>query len=240
MSILSKALSWLSNLLFARTCPICGEPLPSDGPPICPLCEMLAPLTNFHLAEQNPMVTQFWGLMPLHHASAMVWYIHGSGWQRAIHDIKYHRGFHLARELGEWWAVQLAQSEFYRDIDAIVPVPLHWRRRLSRGYNQSEYLADGLAKGLGVSVIRNAVRRSRYNSSQTFHSSTERWDNVEGIFRVTRPELLRGKHLLLVDDVFTTGATIISLGNAILASAEGVTLSVATLSVSRSRFDKIR
>ena len=219
MSILSNAFSWLSNLLFARTCPICGEPLLSDGPPICPLCEMLAPLTNFHLAEQNPMVTQFWGLMPLHHASAMVWYIHGSGWQRAIHDIKYHRGFHLARELGEWWAVQLAQSEFYRDIDAVVPVPLHWRRRLSRGYNQSEYLADGLAKGLGVSVIRNAVRRSRYNSSQTFHSSTERWDNVEGIFCVTRPELLRGKHLLLVDDVFTTGATIISLGNAILASA---------------------
>lgn len=240
MSILSDAIHYLSHLLFVRRCPICGETVAAEGPPLCPLCEMLAPLTNFHLEEQNPMLTQFWGLMPLHHASALVWYIHGSGWQRTIHHIKYHRGFHLARELGEWWAVQLSQSEYYRDIDAIVPVPLHWRRRMSRGYNQSEYLADGLSKGLGVRVIRNAVRRSRYNTSQTFHSSTERWDNVEGIFTVVRPELLNGKHLLLVDDVFTTGATIISMGNAILAATEGVTLSVATLAVSKSRFDKIR
>lgn len=240
MSILSDILLPIVCLISPRQCPICGEEIETYGPPVCPLCEMMAPMTNFHFKEENPMMTQFWGLMPIHHASAFVWYIHGSGWQRTIHNIKYHNSYYLALKLGEWWATFLSQSEYYRGVDAIVPVPLHWRRRLGRTYNQSEYIAEGLAKGLGVKMISNAVRRTQYNDSQVKHTASERWENVEGIFSVTRPEKLNGKHLLLVDDVFTTGATIISLGNAILAATEGVTLSVATLAASSSRFDKVR
>lgn len=186
------------------------------------------------------MLTQFWGLMPIHHASALLWYIQGSGWQRAIHNIKYRDAYHDARNLGRWWATQLAESPYYGSVDAIIPVPLHWRRRLRRTYNQSEYLAEGLGRELGIKVIYDAVRRVRYNESQTHRTTSERWQNVENIFAVIRPERLAGRHLLLVDDVFTTGATIISLGNAILAATQDVTLSVATLAVSKAHFDKIR
>lgn len=200
----------------------------------------MAPLTEYHMQEENPMLTQFWGLMPIHHASALVWYIHGGSWQRVIHDIKYRNNYLTARNLGRWWATILQQSPYYREVDIIVPVPLHWRRRMQRTYNQSEYLAQGLAEELNLRVVDNAVRRVRYNESQTYQSTNERWENVEGIFRVTKPHKLNGRHILLVDDVFTTGATIISLGNAILQATEGVTLSVVTLSLSKSRFDKLR
>lgn len=240
MSILSNIFSSVGNLIAPRRCAVCGATISNQGPPICTTCEVLAPLTNFHLEAENPMLTQFWGLMPVEHASALVWYIQGSGWQRAIHDIKYRQAYRVAHELGLWWSAFLEHSPFYSDIDAIVPVPLHWQRRLSRTYNQSEYLAEGLSRGLGVELLRNAVRRSHYNHSQTLHSSAERWGNVEGIFSVVRPEELNGRHLLLVDDVFTTGATIISLGTTILTATEGVRLSVATLSVSKASFDKRR
>ncbi|MDO5496302.1 MAG: ComF family protein [Alistipes sp.] len=240
MSILNNLLSSVGNLIAPRRCAVCGAAISKQGLPICTTCEVMAPLTNFHLETENPMLTQFWGLMPVEHASALLWYIQGSGWQRAIHDIKYRQAYGVARELGLWWSAFLEESPFYSDIDAIVPVPLHWQRRLSRTYNQSEYLAEGLSRGLGVQLLCRAVRRSRYNHSQTLHSTAERWGNVEGIFSVVRPEQLHGRHLLLVDDVFTTGATIISLGNAILAATQNVRLSVATLSVSKARFDKRR
>lgn len=240
MSILNNLLSSVGNLIAPRRCAVCGAAISKQGLPICTTCEVMAPLTNFHLETENPMLTQFWGLMPVEHASALLWYIQGSGWQRAIHDIKYRQAYGVARELGLWWSAFLEASPFYSDIDAIVPVPLHWQRRLSRTYNQSEYLAEGLSRGLGVELLCRAVRRSRYNYSQTLHSTAERWGNVEGIFSVVRPEQLNGRHLLLVDDVFTTGATIISLGNAILAATQDVRLSVATLSVSKARFDKRR
>ena len=127
----------------------------------------------------------------------------------------------------------LRESGLYADVDVVVPVPLHLWRRLFRGYNQSEYIARGVAKELGVKVLVDSVCHHRYNSSQTSRRSDERWDNVEGIFRVRRKDELVGKHVLLVDDVFTTGATIMSLGTTILNSVEDVRLSVAALATSR-------
>ena len=104
---------------------------------------------------------------------------------------------------------------------------------MCRGYNQSEYLADGIARELGVKVLRHSVMRHRYNKPQARRTQEERWDNVEGIFRVRDAESLRGKHILLVDDVLTTGATVISLGEEILNKVEDVRLSVAVLAVPR-------
>ena len=139
----------------------------------------------------------------------------------------------MAYDLGRWYGACLHEGGLFSAVDVVVPVPLHWRRRLGRGYNQSEYLARGVARELGVECDVGSVRRYRYNDSQVLHSAAERWDNVEGVFRVSRPERLRGKHVLLVDDVFTTGATIMSLGSAILSSVEDVRLSVAVLATSR-------
>ena len=112
-------------------------------------------------------------------------------------------------------------------------MPLHWWRQLRRGYNQSEYLARGIAEELGAKVDVRSVKRCRYNRSQTSRHKSERWENVEGIFKVKRPAVLEGKHILLVDDVFTSGATIMSLGKTILSASPTVRLSVAVLASSR-------
>lgn len=216
-----------------RVCPICGEELQGKGSVVCTMCELTAPLTEIWNEEDNPMVQRFWGLLPIHRASAFLWYVEGSPWRRAIHRFKYEGAWHSAYMLGRWYGRYLKQSELYDDVDVVVPVPLHWWRQIRRGYNQSEYLARGIAEELGAKVDVRSVKRSRYNRSQTSRHKAERWGNVEGIFKVKLPAALDGKHILLVDDVFTSGATIMSLGSAILKVAPAARLSVAVLATSR-------
>ena len=179
------------------------------------------------------MNERFWGLMPVERASAMFWYVEGSPWRDMVHRFKYAGQWRVAYNMGRWYGALLRESGLYADVDVVVPVPLHLVRRLFRGYNQSEYIARGVARELGVKVDVGSVSRYRYNSSQTTQRRDERWDNVEGIFRVRRREALKGKHILLVDDVFTTGATMMSLGETILESVDDVRLSVAVLATPR-------
>jgi ComF family protein len=150
-----------------------------------------------------------------------------------VHRFKYTNEWLTSYNLGRWLGILMRQRGNFDDVDVIIPVPLHWWRRLSRGYNQSEYIARGIAKSLGCKVLTHAVRRHHYNRTQTSQSATERWNNVEGIFRVTQPKRLQGRHILLVDDVFTTGATIMSLGETILKAVDNCQLSVATLAITR-------
>lgn len=175
------------------------------------------------------MMERFWGLMPVEHASAFMWYIDQSPWRDAIHRFKYQGAWLSARRFGSWYGSYLKASGHYDGVDVVVPVPLHWTRRMGRGYNQSEYLADGIAEQLGVEVDRCAVYRKRATRKQALRTFSERWQNVEAVFAVRDAERLRGSHVLLVDDVFTTGATIMSLGETILNSVGDVRLSVATL-----------
>ena len=232
MSMLSNLLVDALSLVFPPTCPVCGALLHGRGV-VCPSCEITAPLTNLWLEEHNPMCERFWGLLPVECASAFLWYVEGSPWRSMIHDFKYGGLWRVAYDMGRWYGACLHEGGLFAGVDVVVPVPLHWRRRLGRGYNQSEYLARGIARELGVECDAGSVRRYRYNDSQVSHSAAERWDNVEGVFRVSCPERLRGKHVLLVDDVFTTGATIMSLGSEIISKVEDVRLSVAVLATSR-------
>lgn len=233
MSILSDCLSDLEALLFPPRCPVCGEVLPSGVRLLCLHCRLNAPLTHYWEAWDNPLSRSFWGLLPLQHASSLLFFLPDSGWQRLIHDFKYRGRWRLAYEMGVWYGEMLAASEAYPDIDCILPIPLHWRKRLGRGYNQSEYLAEGIASVLGVPVDRRSVMRHRNNPSQAQRSPQERWENAEGIFRVRHPEQLRGKHILLVDDVLTTRATMISCGRTILEAVPDCRLSVAVLAASK-------
>ena len=121
----------------------------------------------------------------------------------------------------------------YDDVDVIVPVPLHYRRRMKRGYNQSELLAVGMARKMGIGYDFCSLKRVRCNESQTNKSRTERWANVDDVFEVRRADRLRGRHILLVDDVLTTGATISACAEAIIRACEGdVRISVAALAAS--------
>ena len=233
MSILNDMMRDVLSLVIPASCPVCGKRLGRGEAVVCASCEVTTPLTNLWREPHNPMNERFWGLMPVERASAFLWYVEGSAWRDVVHNFKYGGQWRVAYNMGRWFGAELRESGLYADVDVVVPVPLHLARRMWRGYNQSEYIARGIARELGVKVDTRSVGRHRYNSSQTHHRKVERWDNVEGIFRVRRADALRGKHILLVDDVFTTGATIMSLGETILRSIEDVRLSVATLATSR-------
>lgn len=224
----------VASLFMPRSCLACGRVLLEGEESVCLACRYNIPLTNYAKNKENPVKLLFDNVLPVESAMAMFWFVGGTEWQRIIHNFKYHGRWYFAQKMGEWLGEELTDSGNFEDIDLIIPIPLHFRRRLRRGYNQSEQLAIGVARKMGVAYDFRAVRRHLYNESQTLKSRTERWDNVEEIFEVRRAERLRGRHILLVDDVLTTGATITSCASAIIKACGGdVRISVASLAVSR-------
>lgn len=222
------------SLFFPDVCAVCGDTLPDGGDFVCTACRWEIPLTGFWSEADNPVARKFYGQLPLENACSFFFFVHESDFRGLIHKFKYQGGWRLAEKIGRWFGAELAASPLYRDVDVIVPVPLHLRRRLHRGYNQSEYIARGISAATGIPVDASSVRRVKYNESQTRRDRAERWDNVRGIFGVNPRSDLAGKHILLVDDVLTTGATLISCGEAILRRFPDCRLSVATLAVSRN------
>ena len=215
--------------------------MPEGGTLICTWCRADIPLTFFWSQTENPMRDRLWELqLPVERASAFFFFMTGSGFRDVIHDFKYRGGWRTAQQMGAWYGAEMAASALYGDVDVVVPIPLHIRKRLRRGYNQAEYLAEGIAAALGRPVDRRSVVRRIYNKSQTKNDRNKRWENVTGIFAIRNPETLRGKHILLVDDVLTTGATLVSCGQEILSRIPGARLSVATLAVARNELKKTK
>ena len=159
------------------------------------------------------------GMVPVVQASGFLFFVHGSGWRQLIHGFKYRGSWRTAREMGEWYGRYLSESGLYADVECVVPLPLHPFKRCRRGYNQSEYIAEGIAAQLGVPVERRrSVYRRRNTASQARKSHRERPGMSKGPLRFRHPERLAGRHLLLVDDVMTTGATLLSCADEILRS----------------------
>lgn len=234
---MSGLLKDLRDLFLPPVCPVCGGELPEGARTVCNSCRMDAPLTGFWTQVDNPVARKFWGLVPVINASAFLFFVPGNGYRDLIHGFKYAGRWRDALEMGLWYGGELARSGLYAGVDVVIPVPLHWRRRIARGYNQSEYIAQGIAASLGVPMDTRSLRRTRHNPSQTHRTTRERWDNVKGIFSVRRPERIGGKHILLVDDVLTTGSTITACAEAILAADPGTHISIATLAVSRNHLE---
>ncbi|MEG0789260.1 MAG: phosphoribosyltransferase family protein [Alistipes sp.] len=233
MSILSNLFADLRALFFPPLCPVCGQVKGEGGGSICTHCRTEVPLTGFWCELDNPLSQRLWGMIPVVRASAFIYYVRGSGWRRLIHSFKYRGAWRLAREMGCWYGSYLKDSEQYEDIDLIVPIPLHLFRLLHRGYNQSDYIAQGIASQLGVRVETHAVVRHRNNPSQAHSRRSDRWNNVNNLFAVRKPEHLAGKHILLVDDVCTTSATLVSCAEEILRAVPDCRISVAVLAVSQ-------
>lgn len=235
----SGVLRDVASLMLPRTCLACGRELLENEGCVCLACCYNMPLTNFAKHKENPIKLLFENVLPVESATAMFWFVGGTEWQRIIHHFKYYGRWFFAQKMGEWLGRELRDSGNFEEVDLVVPIPLHYGRRLRRGYNQSEQLALGVAREMGVKYEFHSVRRCLYNDSQTSKNYRERWDNVEDIFEVRSVDKLRGKHLLLVDDVLTTGATMASCASAIIKACNGdVKISIASLSVSRRIIDE--
>ena len=217
------------DFVLPQRCFMCGNRLSVQERSICTVCYAHLPFTGYHLAEHSPLEKYFCFYFPIERA---VSYFHHDGerTRSIIYHIKYYGHPEAGEHLAYGYAEELKEHCFFKGIDAIVPIPLHWRRKLERHYNQSYHIAKGISRSTGIPIWENVVKRMVNNVSQTRVARDERLDNVKNIFRVTDAEKVKGKHLLLVDDVITTGATIKSCAKE-LAKVSGVKISVLSLAV---------
>jgi ComF family protein len=195
---------------------------------ICTECFVVIPRTNYHFVEDNPVAQLFWGRCLIEKAAAFSYYNKGSRIRKLIHNLKYNGIREIGYVLGRLYGLSLKTSGFINDIDIIIPVPLHPMKKRIRGFNQSETISMGIADATHLPVDIKLLARTLVSATQTKRSRYERWTNVEGIFQVIDSKSIMGKHILLVDDVITTGSTIESCANELLR-IEGVKVSVVAL-----------
>ena len=219
------------NVLFPSACACCGETLMQGERQICLNClDNLSQTLYTTGPDDNPIERLFAGRADFEHAISFYHFRKGNTVQKLVHAMKFHSNDELCLMMGRQMGLGLLSSGAFDDVDLLVPVPLHWRRRLQRGFNQSELLCRGIAQNFPRPINNHALARLRNTHKQSQQAADERDKNVEGAFFVKHPEELEGHHILLVDDVLTTGATLGSCCNA-LASVSNLRISIATLSV---------
>ena len=216
------------SLLFPRLCYACGAHLLRNEKLICTECHVFIPRTGFHLKRENPVEQLFWGRCKIEKAAAYSFYNRGSRIRRLIHNLKYRGAREAGFEIGRIYGDALRISGFTDDIDLIMPVPLHPSKEKQRGFNQSKIISDGLADTTGLPVVTDVLVRESRSATQTRRSRYDRWTNVEGIFAVYDSEKIKDRHILLVDDVITTGSTIEACANELL-KVDGVRISVVAI-----------
>lgn len=221
----------LRFLFFPATCAACGEVLVEGERHICLSCLSDLPFSHFWNWRDNPaqlMLEE--ASLPIERTASLFIYKDESNWKKVLHKFKYGGNLKLGRELSQLLASRLLQSGWGEQIDLIVPVPLHWLKRWKRGYNQSEVIADVISKKLRLPVANSFLERAKYGSSQTRKDREERQKRVKSAFALTKKgrERVKGKRILLVDDVLTTGATVQGCFNALL-KGEPHSISVVTL-----------
>ena len=196
------------SLIYPRLCEGCSNTLHRHERFVCTFCLTSLPRSNYHVSPDNELARLLAGRVPSAIAAAYLLYEKRGRVQSMLHAIKYHEQKELGEYLGHRYAEELSACDAARDVDVILPVPLHESKFRQRGYNQSEWFARGLAEGLRKPMDCVSLQRTKATSTQTRKRKYERWENVEGIFELKDHQKLEGKHCLLVDDVITTGATI--------------------------------
>ena len=217
----------LLHLLFPNVCSGCGSDLISDGTVLCLKCIDAMPETNFELHANNPVEKRFWGRLPLLSASAQYYFTRESLMHQLVHQFKYRGNKELGLQLGRMMGDNLNRSGRFK-VDALIPLPLFASKEKRRGFNQSIVLCEGIAEFLNVRVLKDVIIRSQYTDTQTKKGRIERWQNMEGKFVLVNQDAISNRHVLLVDDVVTTGATLEACGSELL-KASNSQLSIATL-----------
>ena len=223
-----KIINNIVSLFYPRLCAACGDALQQNEQCICLDCMLHLPETQFHKKHFNPMRQVFDGRVPVEEVTALMSYKKANRTQKILHNLKYKGEKEIGAVLGEYFGGQLLTEERYRGIQYILPIPLHPKKQRKRGYNQSEWIAMGLSKGMGIPYLTDVLIRSQFTETQTRKNRFARWQNVKEVFAVQHPEKVEHTHVLLCDDVLTTGATTEAAIHKLL-EVEGVRVSVATL-----------
>ena len=219
------------QFLFPHVCEGCGTDVLETEHFLCLKCLSDLPKTEFQFYPNNPVEKIFWGRVPVSSATAFCYFTKGSLMQHLMHQLKYKGNKDVGLYLGRLMGHAMTESNRFRYVDALIPLPLFPSKEKKRGYNQAALLCDGMSEAMDKPVWKDVVIRTTHTESQTKKNRMERWLNMEGRFELANPEKIKGRHVLLVDDVITTGATLEACGAALL-QAENTQLSVATLCIS--------
>ncbi|QEC52308.1 ComF family protein [Anseongella ginsenosidimutans] len=216
------------SLAFPDICQACGAGLYKQEHVLCTYCSQHLPYTNFHLDRENNTAKQFWGRVDINAAASFLYFKKGERVQHLLHQLKYRKQTEVGFYLGKRYGTMLKESSGFAEADIICPLPLHKASLKKRGYNQSEYFASGLGAAMQKEVDSTLLCRPEIAESQTKKSRFDRFLNVKKAFSVQDALRLAGRHVLLVDDVITTGATLAACASAILGVA-GTRVSIATI-----------
>ena len=223
----------LRDFFFPRLCLTCGCKLQLHEEELCISCLAGLPKTRILNTPENEMESRMWAHPNIRRASSLFYYAKGGKVSKILHAMKYQRRKSLCEQMGRLIAVELQSTGFFEGIDYLIPVPLHPARLRQRGYNQSEQLCIGISLLTGIPLATDVLKRVHNNATQTHKSSSERWHNTQGLFSATDQAVkLHNKHVLFVDDVFTTGATLSACITA-LSTAESIQASIVTLAYAK-------
>lgn len=226
--------SRILDTISPRRCVVCGRRLSISEHSICSVCYLHLPRTDYQQSPyDNPMAQLFWGLAPVSQAASMTFYESHSDLARLVYALKYAHRPDIGEDLGRCMGEEMKLTGFFDSVDYLIPVPLARNRQRQRGYNQSEMLCRGISATAGVPVLQHAIRRNQFSRSQTTLTRAQRQENVSDMFALHQTDGLAGKHLLLVDDICTTGATLSACANT-LNLIPDVRISVLTLGFTKS------
>lgn len=216
------------HLFFPHICLGCGTDVLHTNAVLCARCLTTLPVTGFINDIDNPVEKIFYGRLPITHAGSAFYFNKYAVIQQIIIQLKYKNNQAAGSFLGRLLGQQIALSKRFDDVDMIIPLPLNDKKLFRRGYNQASVIAQGLVSEWNRPINENAVERILFTETQTQKDRIARWQTMDGVFTVTQPALIKNKHILLVDDIVTTGATLEACGEAIL-KVPGVKLSIATI-----------
>ena len=222
----------LLNLFFPKVCYACNNLLLDNEKQICTICRHDLPVTNYHFDDDETIKKVLYGRVNLELATALLKFEKKGIVQQLIHNLKYRGHENIGKVLGEWLGNELKSLEVYNSIEMVVPVPLHKRKLRKRGYNQVETFGRELAKALEVEYIDNVLIKTSRTKTQVFKKRMARWNDTNEVFSIHNESLIKGKHILLVDDIITTGATIEACSN-ILKKVINVKISLATMAIAQ-------
>ena len=220
------------NLFFPKVCYACSNLLLDNERQICTACRHNLPTTNYHFEDNEAIKKVLYGRVKLDQATALLRFEKKGIVQQLLHNLKYRGHETIGKVLGEWLGNELKTVEAYNSIDIVIPVPLHKRKLRKRGYNQVEKFGRAIAKALEVDYMDNVLLKTTTTKTQVFKKRIARWNDANEVFTIQNTELIKGKHVLLVDDIITTGATIEACSN-MLNKAGDLKISVATMAIAQ-------